>query len=239
MSSNKIITIGVSLVALIALAWGVFAFTGKPQPVETDIAANASPVESIQGSSSTDQKLDLIVDGLSRLSHDLNDVSQRVAALEEHEAAGSKGDTKTREVEHPMLSDEELAAQRRIFEVALEDSFNAEPIAEDWSLAAQDKVNNLFLNTENQLYQNSNIKNLECRSTSCKIELVLEEQINRGDFEGEFLSDVAELGFPRVRGYQATEGGQTAEVYFLSPPTAVSRGLREGHGAKGDGHHDH
>jgi hypothetical protein len=211
----KLGLIALSAVAGLLILFTVILYKSSPSiDSKTNFANVPSQTEDSQSDQNLDRKLDMILAGISQLNSDVNNLNQRVAELEE------SGDSKSTEVIGSNIDEAygepDIQAIHSNFTAFLDEDFAAEPLSLGFSERQQDEVHNLFLDVEKPYYQNVQIKNLECRSSSCKVEVVLEGNFNSGDFESEFMVDSAKLGLSRVRGYEKNESGQKSHVYFLS-----------------------
>ena len=211
----------VILVIILALKSHHSSTSEYSNPVVANIPA---PTEGSQTDQNFDNKLDTVLAGISQLNSGLNNLSQRVAELEQ--SADSEPAVTGQASVDDAYSEADLQANYHSFIASLDTDFAAEALSADFSEQHQNAMQNLFLNVEKPNYQNVQVKNLECRSSSCKVELVLEGSDNSEDFESDFMIDAAKLGLTRVRGYEKSESGQDSYVYFLSavkPKDAMER----------------
>ena len=179
------------------------------------LTSTLSPANSSLSDQNSDRKLDAVLDGISQLNLGLNDLRERVSELEQ--SAGT--DIEPAADEQVPLEDNsevDFEANYSAFIMSLDTEFEA--LSDDISEQQQNAIQNLFLNRVDPTYQNVQVKDLECRGSSCRIELVLEGGVESEDLETEFMADAARLGLNRVRGYKKSESEQDSYVYFLSPP---------------------
>lgn len=214
--------IKLGLIALSALAGLLILFTAifykspPPNDSEAKFANAPSQAEDSQSDQNFDRKLDMILSAMSQLNSDVSKLNQRVGDLEE------SGDPKSTEAIGSNIEEDygeaDIQSTYSNFTASLDEDFATEPLSLGFAEQQQNEVQNLFLDVEKPYYQNAQIKNLECRSSSCKVEVVLGGNFDSGDFESEFMVDSAKLGLARVRGYEKNESGQKSYVYFLSAP---------------------
>ena len=215
MNKIKLGLITLSAVAGLLILLAVILYKSSPSYESKPSFANVpSQTEDSQSDLNFDRKLNMILAGISQLNSDVSKLNQRVGDLEE------SSDSKSTEVIGSNIeedySEADIQATYSSFTASLDEGFAAEPLSLGFAEQQQNEVQNLFLDVEKPYYLNAQIKNLECRSSSCKVEVVLEGDFNSGDFESEFMVDSAKLGLTRVRGYEKNESGQKSHVYFLS-----------------------
>ena len=125
-------------------------------------------------------------------------LNQRVDELESNALSETSEiyDTDSQEIVSTEYESQPLEKVDR--EKVLASQFQAELIDSDWSEAAQTKLDSLFYKQDTEYFGNVDVAGIECRSTSCKIDLQLQGSIDVEDFEFNFFVDASAEGFPRV-----------------------------------------
>lgn len=216
-----------SVVVFGLLVYGVIKFVGLggEEPVATASPLNTTPIELREQQSSNPSLNDKDVNGLSeqlsKLTSALTDIDQRLSALE----ANSSIVTPTiesdglAEIRRQRNQDPEVAHQQ--FVNSLQESFAVEPVSAAWSEESSSSIQTMFLQPEVPIFQTSQLVGLECRSSSCRVEVAHDESVATDDFESEFLIEASKAGFNRVRGHLVeAEDGTQGGVYYFSASTA-------------------
>jgi len=154
------------------------------------------------------------VDQLEKLTEqDLTSLPTNLTANEKHGLSGKPKDP---------LTQEELEQRRQEFNSSLEQEFQSEEVDEDWSLSAQNQIDNLFINSSSETYQKTQLASAECRSTSCRISVSHAEDLDPEEFEIEFFRVMAEMGMGRIRGYTEEVNGVKRNNFFATPTSGNS-----------------
>jgi len=110
--------------------------------------------------------------------------------------------------------EQDMEISNQTFLSALDTDFMSQSVDEAWSTQAEISISEAFQNSENPLYQSTQLTSVHCRSNACKLEVHYEQGSDAEEFEADFFIDAMKRGFPKARG-MSDEGSSTG-LYYLT-----------------------
>lgn len=222
MLSKNIIVPAVGLVLLIAVAMAYSEYTAMHSSDSVAVTQNVPTVKMVSNDGSYDEliaKLDQLNAGIEKTQKTVNDLSQRVQIIETlgAESTNSGASTEIKDIAQFLpqaRTAEQSQEDLQDFMQSLEVDFTAQDLDEAWGADSEAKISETFQNQDNLAYKAIRLANVECRSSSCKVDVSYEQEADTEEFESEFVIDAMKKGFPRVRGRIDPETGTAS--YYLS-----------------------